>query len=46
MGEEKADTSCERECGATMKQTEWLLCSIDHNKTRIKLLEAAGEMSR
>ncbi len=38
MGEEKADTLC-RKWGAAMKQTEWLLCPICHNKTRIKIRE-------
>ena len=39
MGEEKADTSCGKECRASMKQVEWLLCPICHNKTRIKVRE-------
>ena len=37
MGEEKVDTSCGKERGAAMKQAEWLLCPICHNKTRIKI---------
>lgn len=39
MGEEKADTSRGKECRASMKQVEWLLCPICHNKTRIKVRE-------
>ena len=39
MGEEKSDTSCGRKRGATMKQAEWLLCPICHNKTRIRVRE-------
>lgn len=36
MGEEKADTSCGKECRASMKQVEWRLYPMCHNKTRIK----------
>lgn len=39
MGEDKTDISCGRECGAAMKQAEWLLCPICHNKTRIRVRE-------
>lgn len=37
MGEEKADTSCGKECGASIKQAEGLLCPTCHNKTRVKV---------
>lgn len=36
MGKEKADTSCGKECRASMKQVEWRLYPMCHNKTRIK----------
>lgn len=39
MGEEKADTSCGKECRASMKQVEWRLYPMCHNKTRIKVRE-------
>ena len=39
MGEEKVDTSCGGERGAVMKQAEWVLCPICHNKTRIRVRE-------
>ena len=39
MGKEKANTPCGRECKVAMKQVDWLLCPICHNKTRIKVRE-------